>query len=277
MTAMLASKARYLAVVAALAGVCWSSPQALAQEKVLRAVMHADVRTLDPFWTTQTIAGIHAMLVYDTLFGNDEDDRPKPQMVDTYELSPDKKTYTFKLRDRLKFHDGSPVTTKDVIASLKRWGAKDSAGQRLMSFTDKLEAIDDKSFRLVLKEPYGMVLETLGKTGTSVPVIMREKEALTDPNTQITEAIGSGPFKFAKEQWVPGSKTVYLKNADYVPRPGNEPPTAFAGSKIPNVDRIELVWISDPQTAMSALVNGEIDFYEQPSIDFLPILQRRAA
>ncbi len=86
-----------------------------------------------------------------------------------------------------------------------------------------------------------MVLESLGKTGTSVPIIMREKEALIDPNTQITEAIGSGPFKFAKEQWVPGSKTVYLKNADYVPRPGNEPPSGFAGSKIPKVDRIELV------------------------------------
>src|ERR671915_1354556 len=106
MTAVLASKARRLAVVAALAGATWSAPQALAQEKVLRAVMHADVRTLDPFWTTQTIAGIHAMLVYDTLFGNDEDDRPKPQMVDTYEISPDRKTYTFKLRDSLKFHDG---------------------------------------------------------------------------------------------------------------------------------------------------------------------------
>jgi peptide/nickel transport system substrate-binding protein len=247
---------------------------AAAQEKVLRAVLHADVRTLDPFWTTQTIAGIHGMLVYDTLFGNDEDNRPKPQMVGTHEISPDRKTYTFTLRDSLKFHDGAPVATKDVIASLRRWAARDPVGQRLFSFTASLEAIDDKSFRLVLKEPYGMVLESLGKTGTSVPVIMREKDALVDPNTQITEAIGSGPFRFAKEQWVPGSKTVYLKNADYVPRPGNEPPSAFAGSKIPKVDRIELVWIADPQTAMSALVSGEIDFYEQPSIDFLPILQK---
>ena len=119
-----------------------------------------------------------------------------------------------------------------------------------------------------------MVLESLGKTSTSVAVIMREKDALTDPNTQVTQAIGSGPFKFAKDQWVPGSKTVYLKNADYVPRPGNEPPSAFAGTKIPKVDRIELVWISDPQTAMSALVNGEIDFYENPNIDFIPILQK---
>src|ERR687894_163114 len=149
------SLGRSLVCAGMLATTFAMAPPALAQEKVLRAVMHADVRTLDPFWTTQTIAGIHAMLVYDTLFGNDADDRPKPQMVDTYELSPDRKTYTFKLRDGLKFHDGSPVATKDVIASLKRWGAKDSAGQRLMSFTDKLEAVDERTFRLMLKEPYG--------------------------------------------------------------------------------------------------------------------------
>ena len=266
--------ARWTAAAAIAAGAFVATPAALAQEKVLRAVMHADVRTLDPFWTTQTIAGIHGMIVYDTLFGNDEDGRAHPQMVGRHTVSEDRKTYEFTLRDGLRFHDGSPVATKDVVASLRRWAARDPVGQRLFSFTDKLEAIDDKSFRLVLKEPYSMVLELLGKSGTSVPIIMREKEALTDPNTQITEAVGSGPFKFAKEQWVPGSKTVYLKNADYVPRPGNEPPSSFAGSKVPKVDRLELVWIADPQTAMSALVNGEIDFYEAPSIDFLPILSK---
>ena len=92
------------------------------------------------------------------------------------------------------------------------------------------EIVDDKTFKIVLKEPYGQVLHTLGKTGTNVPVIMREKEALIDPNTQIQEAIGSGPYKFAREQWVPGSKTVYVKNADYVPR--SEPPSTFAGGSI---------------------------------------------
>ena len=265
---------RFTVVLAATISSSALLSPATAQEKVLRAVLHADVRTLDPFWTTQTIAGIHGMLVYDTLFGNDDDGNAKPQMVDKYDVSADRKTYTFTLRDGLKFHDGSAVSSKDVIASLRRWSARDPAGQRLFSFTDTLEAIDDKSFRLVLKEPYGMVLETLGKTGTSVAAIMREKDAQVDPSTQITEAIGSGPFQFAKDQWVPGSKTVYLKNTDYVTRPGNESPSGFAGSKIPKVDRIELVWISDPQTAMSALINGEIDFLEQPSIDFIPTLHK---
>ena len=258
----------------AFASVAATTTVVHAQQKVLRAVLHADVRTLDPIWTTQTIAGIHGMLVYDTLFGNDEKLNPQPQMVGKYDISEDKLVYAFTLRDGLKFHDGSPVTSRDVIASLKRWAARDNVGQRLFSFVDRLEAADEKTFRMILSKPFGMVLEALGKNGTSVAVIMREKDAQTEPQQQIKEAVGSGPFKFSKDEWVPGSKTVYLKNPDYVPRPGNERASFFAGSKFAGVDRIELVWISDPQTAMSALVNGEIDFWENPNVDFLPILQK---
>ena len=209
-----------------------------AQEKVLRAVLHADVRVLDPIWTTQTIANIHGMLVYDTLFGNDADMQPRPQMVDRFEISEDKLVYSFTLRDKLKFHDGSPVTSKDVIASLERWGKKDGVGQRLFEFIDRLEGLDDKTFRITLKKPYGMVLESLGKTNSSVAVIMRAQDAATDPQQQVKEAVGSGPFKFAKDQWVPGSKAVYLKNADYVPRAASDKAESFAGSKFPGVDRI---------------------------------------
>ena len=263
-----------IGVAIALASTATATTVVHAQQKVLRAVLHADVRTLDPIWTTQTIAGIHGMLVYDTLFGNDEKLNPQPQMVGKYDISGDKLVYTFTLRDGLKFHDGSPVTTKDVIASLKRWSVRDNVGQRLFSFVERQEAVDDKTFRMVLNKPFGMVLESLGKSGTSVAVIMREKDAQTDPQQQVKEAIGSGPFKFSKDEWVPGSKTVYLKNPDYVPRPGNERASFFAGSKFAGVDRIELVWISDPQTAMSALVNGEIDFWENPNIDFVPILEK---
>jgi peptide/nickel transport system substrate-binding protein len=263
-----------IALAAAIALIGASVGSAKAQEKVLRAVLHADVRVLDPIWTTQTIANIHGMLVYDTLFGNDADMQPKPQMVDKFEISEDKLVYTFTLRDKLKFHDASPVTSRDVIASLDRWGKKDGVGQRLFSFIDRLEEVNDKTFRMTLKKPYGMVLESLGKTNSSVAAIMRAQDAATDPQQQVKEAVGSGPFKFAKDQWVPGSKAVYLKNADYVPRPGNEKAESFAGSKFPGVDRIELAWISDPQTAMSALINGEIDFYENPNIDFYPILEK---
>ena len=240
-------------------------------ETVLRAAMHADVRTLDPHWTTQTIAGIHGMIVYDTLFGVDDDDVPHPQMVGDYSVSDDGLRYSFTLRDGLKWHDGTKVTTADVIASLRRWGQRDQAARAMFAHLDKMEAVDDKTFTMTFKAPYGLVLETLGKTGTMVPIIMREQDARKGNDDQVTEAIGSGPFMMKKDEWVPGSRTVYVKNPHYVPREGKS--SAFAGAKIPKVDRIELVWIDDNQTRMQALIAGEIDILEQPSVDYLPILE----
>ena len=247
-------------------------PAAAQQQKTLKVVMHADVRTLDPFWTTQTIAGIHGMMIYDTLFSSDDKLEPKPQMVESWTVSDDRRTYRFTLREGLRFHDGSPVTTRDVIASLQRWGKRDGAGRELMAQTQGLEAIDARTFAWNLSAPYGLLLDTLAKSGTSVPFIMREKEALVDPFQQIQEAVGSGPFAFKRDEWVPGSKTVYVRFNDYVPR--KEPPSGHAGGKVAKVDRVEFVWMPDPQTAQAALIAGEIDFLENPLPDFLPMLAR---
>ena len=241
------------------------------QPKTLRVAMHADVRTLDPFWTTQTIAGIHGLMVYDTLFSSDAELKPQPQMVDKWTVSEDRKIYTFTLRDGLKFHDGSPVTSKDVVASMNRWGKRDGAGKQLFEYTASLVANDDKTFVWTLKEPYGLLIDILAKTGTSIPFVMREKEAMVDPFQQIQEVVGSGPFVFKRDEWVPGSKTVYEKFTGYVPR--KEPASGHAGGKVVKVDRVEFVWLSDPQTAQSALVAGEIDYLENPQLDFLPILE----
>jgi peptide/nickel transport system substrate-binding protein len=244
---------------------------ASAQTKTLRVAMHADVRTLDPFWTTQTIAAIHGMMVYDTLFSTDGELKPQPQMVEKWNVSEDRKIYEFTLRDGLKFHDGSPVTSKDVVASMNRWGKRDGAGKQLFEYTASLVASDDKTFVWTLKEPYGLLIDTLAKAGSSVPFVMREKEAMVDPFQQITEVVGSGPFAFKRDEWVPGSKTVYEKFAGYVPR--KEPASGHAGGKVVKVDRVEFIWLADPQTAQSALVAGEIDYLENPQVDFLPILE----
>ncbi|MEQ8815671.1 MAG: ABC transporter substrate-binding protein [Thalassobaculum sp.] len=241
-----------------------------AEDKVLRVTMHADVRTIDPFWTTQTIAGIHGLMIYDTLFSSDADLQPQPQMVDSWTVSVDRMTYNFTLRDGLKFHDGSDVTSKDVVASMSRWGKRDGAGKQLMGYTKSITAKDAKTFEWVLTEPYGLLIDTLAKTGTSIPFVMREKEALVDPFQQIEEVVGSGPFMFKRDEWVPGSKTVYVKFKDYVPR--KEPASGHAGGKVVKVDRVEFIWLSDPQTAQSALMAGEIDYLENPKPDFLPLL-----
>ena len=211
---------------------------ALAQKKtVIRSVPIGNLRTLDPIWTTAYITRNHAYMIWDTLFALDADNKPQPQMVDTWSVSDDKLTYTFTLREGLKWHDGPPVTAADCVASLRRWGAKDGMGQALMSYTASLEAVDAKTIRLVLKQPIGFVIDALAKIDSNVPFMMPERIAKTDPNTAITEMIGSGPFRFIASEWVPGSKVVYEKFTDYVPR--KEPASQAAGGKVVYVDRVE--------------------------------------
>lgn len=248
------------------------APLASAQEPTtLRVVMSSPVSNLDPIQTTATITLQHAMMVYDTLFAWDNDLNAQPQMVEEYEISDDRLTYTFTLRDGLLFHDGEPVTAEDVVASLERWGQRDRIGQRLMEHVTELVAEDEATVRLVLDEPVGYVLDALAKTGSNFPAIMPRRIAETSADEPITDPTGSGPFVFAQDEWVPGSMTVYEKFEDYVPR--QEPVEATSGGKVVNFDRIEWIVIPDPQTAQSALISGEIDYLEQPQVDFLPILE----
>src|SRR5882672_10753340 len=252
-----------LALVAALPS------QAIAAGKTITAVMHSDLRIIDPGFTTAYITRDHGYMVYDTLLATDSNFKIQPQMAD-WKVSDDKLTYTFTLRDGLKWHDGAPVTAEDCVASLKRWAKVDAMGQKLMDFTENLEATDARTITLKLKEPYGLVLESLGKPSSLVPFMMPKRLAETPPNQQIKEQVGSGPFKFVAAEFQPGVKAVYEKNRDYVPR--KEAPSWTSGAKIVKVDRVEWITMADAQTAVNALQSGDIDFMEIPPFDLLPTL-----
>jgi peptide/nickel transport system substrate-binding protein len=243
-----------------------------AAQSVIRYVPHADLKVVDPITNTAAITNQHATMVYDMLFAYDRDYRPQPQMVETWSASPDGLTYRFVLRPGLKFHDGQPVKAADAVASIARWAARDSNGGILRGLGMQLAVVDDRTFTLSIKEPWGLVLDSLAKDGSYAAFVMREKEAKTDPNTPITEVIGSGPFRFSREGWVPGSKVVYVKDAGYVPRA--EPASLFAGGKVVRVDRVEWTIIPDAATAANALNAGEVDIFEQPPTDLLPLLRR---
>jgi peptide/nickel transport system substrate-binding protein len=238
-------------------------------EKTLRAVMHSDLKILDPIWTTAYIVRNHGYMIYDTLFATDANGEIKPQMVETYDVSADKLTHTFTLRDGLLWHDGQPVVAEDCVASIKRWGAKDATGQKLMTFVSGFEIKDPKTFVMKVKEPTGLVLLGLGKPSSNVPFMMPKRVADTDPNTQISDFTGSGPFVFKRDEWKPGDKTVYIKFDKYKPRP--ELASGLAGGKVVKVDRVEWRAISDHQQAMNALLAGEIDLIEQPPHDLMPL------
>jgi len=254
----------------AIALVLAAAPARTASaQQVLRFIPQADLRSIDPIWTTAYITRNFGYLVFDTLFALDKNFKPQPQMVEKWAASDDKLTWTFTLRDGLKWHDGTPVRAADCVASLERWGKRDPLGQKLMEAVGEMKPLDDKSFRIGLKTPFPLILNALGKLSSNVPFMMPERLAKTDPFQQIPEAIGSGPFKFVKSEWVPGSKAVFVKNPDYLPR--REPPSFAAGGKVPKVDRIEWLYIPDSTTAAAALNSGEADWWEQPPTDLLPV------
>ncbi len=253
-----------LVVSAILAG------SAAFSETVLRVIPHADLKNLDPIWTTAYISRNHGYMIYDTLFAMDESFTPQPQMVDTWSVSDDGMAWTFNLRPGLKFHDGSPVTAEDVVASLERWGKRDGMGQQLFSNVGSLEAADEDTVVLNLSQPFGLVIEALGKISSNVPFIMPKEVAMTDPFEQITDYTGSGPFVFQEDEWIPGSQVVYTKFEDYVPR--SEPASAASGGKVAGVDKVIWTYFPDQTTAMNALMAGEVDFFEAPSNDLMPIL-----
>ena len=246
---------------------------ALAQT-TLRVVKHSDLKIVDPIWTTAYITRDHGYMIYDTLFATDASGQIKPQMIDKYDLSADKLTWTMTLRDGLLWHDGTPVTAEDCVASIRRWGAKDAMGQKMMSFVKDMPVVDAKTFRIVLNAPTGLVLTALGKPSSNVPFMMPKRVAATNPNEQISDYTGSGPFVFKKDEWKPGDKSVYVKWDKYKPRA--EPASGLAGGKVAKVDRVEWRQLADQQTAVNALIAGEIDFIEQPSHDLLPILRKDA-
>jgi peptide/nickel transport system substrate-binding protein len=267
------STRRQMLQASAVLSTALAVPEAQAQQrKVIKVVMHATLGVRDPYATTAYITRNHGYFVYDTLFAVDAQSRPQPQMVQDWTVSPDHLTYEFRLRPGLRFHDDTPVTTADVIASLNRWMPRDAMGARLRGVTEKLEAIDDTRFRLVLKRPYGLVLETLGKPGGPVPFILPKRIVDIPADERITEVIGSGPFRFVAAEYRSGDRVVYEKFAGYVPR--SEPASGLAGGKVVKVDRVEWMEITDSQTAANALLSGEIQVMENIPADMMGLMRR---
>ncbi|MCK1709582.1 ABC transporter substrate-binding protein [Bradyrhizobium sp. 143] len=258
----------------ALAGAVAAPRLALGQNGGSRTItaVGVDLTSYDPVVTTAFSTTYHAAKVYDTLFGLDLQQRPQPQMVSRYELSDDKLTWTFELRDGLKFHDGAAVTSADVIPSIRRWAARSSLGQLMMMHVKDISARDSKTFSIQLKERFGLVVEGLAGSSIGPCFIMRKKEAETDPAQKIDAVIGSGPFKFNLAETKPGAKYVYDMNSDYVPR--SEPPSGMAGGKVVKIDRLTYLPMPDAQTAIAAIQAGEVDFYDEPPIDLLEQLSR---
>jgi peptide/nickel transport system substrate-binding protein len=248
---------------------------ALAQPeraRVMTFLPHANLSSLDPIWTTALVTSNHGCYVFDTLFGVDSQLRPHPQMAEGYTTSDDGRTWLIRLRDGLRFHDGEPVRAVDCVASLRRWAARDTFGRTLADAVDAWESADDRTVRIRLKRPFPLVIDALAKSASNVPFIMPERLAATDPNSQVSEMVGSGPYRFVANEYVSGSHVAYEKFASYVPR--QETPNWTTGGKVAHFDRIVWQIIPDPATAAAALQAGEVDWVDQVLPDLVPSLRR---
>jgi peptide/nickel transport system substrate-binding protein len=259
-------------LAAAMRAAAAALAPASAQQNVLKVVLPGELRSIDSDWTAAAITRYHSFMVYDTLLGLDANQQVQPQMADRYELSDDKLTYTFHLRDKLAFSDGTPVTAEDVVASWIRWAEADGAGQMIATFLAGLDAVDARTVRVRLKEPFPQLPYVLAKP-MAIPMFVKPARIVKglSARTQFSDPLGSGPFIMRKDEWVAGSKTVYVRNPGYVPRA--EPASGIAGGKVARVERVEWVVIPDPSTQASALRNGEVDFVESPTLDLIPMLR----
>lgn len=259
-------------LAAAVAAPALARP-ALAQDprRVLRFVPEGNLNNPDPVWTTTTVARNHGLMIWDMLFARDAEFAPRPQMVEAWENSADGLSWSFRLREGLAFHDGEPVRGVDCVSSIRRWAQRRPLGQTLLERAEEMRATGDRTFVIRLKRPFGLMLDTLSDSC----FVMPERIARTDAFTQIADYVGSGPFRFVRDQWVSGSQAIYVRNEAY--RPRAEAPGFMAGGKVVHFDRVEWRIMPDPATAVSALGNNEVDWIQQPQVDLLPLMRRNRA
>jgi peptide/nickel transport system substrate-binding protein len=247
----------------ALAAAGIIRPREARAAKPIVAVWESEVVILDPHVTTATISRTFGTHVFDTLLGVNNKGEVQPQMLEGYESSPDKLTWNFRLRSGLKWHDGAPVTSTDCVASLNRWMPRDPLGRMIKAVTASLATTDERSFRLVLSEPFPLLLQILGKANAPLPVMMPKKIIDEAGDGRIKTIIGSGPFRFNPTRWQPGNSMILERNPDYVSRP--EPTDFLAGGKVVKIDELDLRVMPDANTGSNALMAGEVDYMQ-----FLP-------
>ena len=258
-------------LLGAAAASALARPAIGAKTQTLVCVPQNPLSSFDPIWTSAQIARNAGFMIFEMLYGRDENNIPRPQMIESGVMDPDGKRWTLRLRDNLNWHDGEKVLARDCEASIRRWMRRDQAGASLGQRLDVIEMPDDRTLVFRLNRPY-VHLPTVLSRFVTPPVMVPERLAKTDPFKQMPEAIGCGPFRWLAKEHIQGSFAAFARNDRYVPR--DEPSSYTAGGHRVLLDRVEWKMITDGATAANALVTGEVDWVEIPLPDLLPMLKR---
>ena len=232
--------------------------------------MHSDLKIVDPIWTTAYMSRNYGYMVYDTLFAMNSKGEVKPQMVDMHTVAADGLSIDFKLRDGLMFHDGAPVTSNDVIASIKRWGAKDAMGQK-MTCVKEMKATGDSTFTFMLN---GQPVWSFKRSANHRPMCRSSCLRVSLQRRRVSKSLSTlvPALRVPERRVETGDKAEFAKFEKYVPR--SEPGDGLTGGKVVHVDKVVWKVIRDQQTKMNALSKGEIDVIESPSHDLLPLMDK---
>jgi peptide/nickel transport system substrate-binding protein len=245
---------------------------ATARNMILKVAPVTALSSVDTVFNTSLVTTNHGFAANDTLFGINAKREISGQLAEGYAIEDDGKTYVIRLREGLKFHNGEPVRAQDAVQSLKRWAGRETFGQTLAKFVNEWGVKDDLTIRITLTRPVPIFLEAIARGSASIPFIIPEHIAKTDPFTQITDPTGCGPYKFVREEFVAGSFAAYARNPDYKPAKGT--PDWTSGAKIAHFERLEWIAMPEQATAAAALRSGEIDWYEQVQPDLVPQLKK---
>ncbi len=246
------------------------------RQQTLRFVPIIGLTILDPSFAGLPHTRSHGYLVFDTLYGLDETFAARPQMADGHQVDDAGRSWDIKLREGLRFHDGTPVLARDAVASIRRCALREGFCQALMDVTADLTAPDDRTIRFRLTRPFPHLPEALAGLATVTPVVMPERLASGDPAKPVSEMVGSGPYRFIAQDFVMGERSAYERFDGYLPRNGDKP-SYTSGPKIAHLGRVEWMAIEDAATASSALLAGEVDWLQAVAADQVALLSRHAA
>jgi peptide/nickel transport system substrate-binding protein len=218
---------------------------------------------LDAHWTTASITETLTNHIYEGLYSLDASNRPIPMLAESHAVSRDGLTYTFKLRQGVKFHNGKEMTSEDVVASLARWGKQSIYGKALFAQVADWRAVDRYTVEMKLKEKSAIVLISLAVPNNFGAIYPKEIAEKFPPEVKVTEYVGTGPFKLA--EWKPDQYIRMVRFDEYKAR--NEKPSGYGGGKAAWLDEIRWIPVPEVATRVAQVETGELEFADDLNLD----------